>query len=595
MSEHPPRVAGREAAWCRAGPIPAPAAAPAARALAKKQRRGRAGLGWSTVRSLGALLPAAAVLAGFAFSSLAAPLTPLEARGKQIYFEGRSASGSEIQAVVGAAGVSVPATVVPCANCHGYDGLGRPEGGVVPPNITWGYLTKSYGHRHPDGREHPAFDPQTVAAAIAEGLDPAGSVLGSMMPRYRMSESDLAATVAYLKRLETDLDPGIFDTEIKIGSVLPTQGPLGPLGRAAKATLEAYFDAVNFRGGIYGRKILFRVVEYAADADSTMANVRRLIEQEQVFAVVGAFTAGAEPELFPLFESHKVPLIGPFSLFAGHGELRGRRTFFLLSGLPDQARALVDYAALQLDLARPSVAVILPADETYNDIGKAIERQGRAYGWLAPTIVRMSGNLVETAWRIRELKRAGVEAVFYFGPARGLGAFTDAAEVEGWRPYLFASGLITGRAIFDVATGFGDRLFLAYPAVPSDLRPEGLLEFKMLQNEYGLAKQHMATQISAFTAAKILVEALRRSGRALSRVNLLAALEGLHEFETGLTPPISFGPNRRVGALGAYIVSIDLENGTFRPEPLWMPLDGQTLAQAPGRPSSVTSRVIEGD
>lgn len=513
---------------------------------------------------LAGFLPTSPVFAQFS-------LTSTEALGKQIYFKGTGST--EIVAAIGESDTLVPGSAVPCANCHGYDGLGRPEGGVVPSYVTWGYLTKPYGHTHSTGRRHPAFNEQTIAVAIGEGRDPAGNALESTMPRYRLSDKDLAAVVAYLKRLQIDLDPGLTNDAIKIGTLLPIKGALGSLGRTVEATLKAYFEAVNMRGGIYGRKIHLKVAEYTGDAVSTLANAKHLVEQEQVFALVGAFAAGLERELFPLFENNKVPQVGPFTVFAGHSDFQSRATFFPLSGLPDQARALVDYAVLKLALAPSGIAVLLSANEIYGDVGKAIERQSRTRGWPAPTVVPYTGGRAEAVRRVGELKRARVEAVFYFGPASGLGLLTAEAAKQGWLPYLFVSGLTTGRAIFDVVPAFSDRLFLAYPAVPSDQTRKGLTEFELFRDGHGLSKRHLAAQISAYIAAKVLVEGLRRSGKALSRASLVAALEHLNEFDTGLTPPLSFGPNRRVGALGAHVLSADLEKKIFRRQSVWMPLN----------------------
>ena len=61
----------------------------------------------------------------------------------------------------------------------------------------------------------------------------------------------------------------------------------------------------------------------------------------------------------------------------------------------------------------------------------------------------------------------------------------------------------------------------------------------------------------AFAAAKIFTEALQRAGRDLNREKLVTALEGFYEYDTGVTPSITFGPNRRVGAGGSYVVSVD--------------------------------------
>jgi hypothetical protein len=73
--------------------------------------------------------------------------------------------------------------------------------------------------------------------------------------------------------------------------------------------------------------------------------------------------------------------------------------------------------------------------------------------------------------------------------------------------------------------------------------------------------------------AVVLVEGLKRAGRALSRERLVSSLEALHAFETGLSPPVTFGPDRRVGVLGAYVVEVDPAGRAFRPAGGFIALD----------------------
>jgi hypothetical protein len=56
---------------------------------------------------------------------------------------------------------------------------------------------------------------------------------------------------------------------------------------------------------------------------------------------------------------------------------------------------------------------------------------------------------------------------------------------------------------------------------------------------------------------KVFTEALKRAGRDLTREKLITALEQLYDFPTGLTPPITFHRNRRIGAAGAWVVEVD--------------------------------------
>src|SRR4029453_19410284 len=183
------------------------------------------------------------------------PLTLSESRGKQIYVQGTSRSGKDILAYVGDESIEVPGSAMACANCHGFDGQGKPESGVSPSDITWEALTKPYGAVHADGRRHPAYTERGLELAITRGRDPAGNKLLNVMPRYQMSQEDLADLILYLKRLGKDRDPGISEDKIVIGTAIPATGPLAEMGQAVKAVTTAFFADLNSQGGIYNRHV----------------------------------------------------------------------------------------------------------------------------------------------------------------------------------------------------------------------------------------------------------------------------------------------------------------------------------------------------
>ncbi len=82
-----------------------------------------------------------------------------------------------------------------------------------------------------------------------------------------------------------------------------------------------------------------------------------------------------------------------------------------------------------------------------------------------------------------------------------------------------------------------------------------------------LAEAEIDTVLSA---ARVLIEALKRSGRELSRARLVEVLEGFSELDTGLVPPITYGANRRVGVRGAYVVTVDPAAGGLVPASGWI-------------------------
>jgi ABC-type branched-subunit amino acid transport system substrate-binding protein len=154
------------------------------------------------------------------------------------------------------------------------------------------------------------------------------------------------------------------------------------------------------------------------------------------------------------------------------------------------------------------------------------------------------------------LKSSNVESLFFFGDAKEQSLLLNEAAAASWSPNLFLLGTLSGRDV-PVPPDSKNKVFLAFPTVPSDVSSDGIIEFQALTEKYKIATRHAAAQLSAFAAAKVFVEGLTRAGRDLNREKFINALDTLYDYETGVTPRVTFGPNRRVGAAGAHIVTYD--------------------------------------
>ncbi len=493
-----------------------------------------------------------------------------ENRGKQIFVQGTSASGKEILAYLGESSLEVSGSAMPCANCHGLNGEGKPEGGVDPSNITWESLTKPYGLTHADGRRHPAYTERGLELAITRGTDPAGNKLLNVMPRYQMTSGDLADLITYLKRLGKDRDPGVYENKIVIGTAVPVVGALAELGQAVKAVTSAFFDELNSQGGIYNRRLELKTIETGETPAATRANLERLLTDEPVFAMTGAVIAGAEKELTPLLAVKEVPLIGPLTLYPHTSFPLNRQVFYLWSGTDVQVRALIDFAASKPELKNPGVAVVYLRNEINENVLVAIKDQSKKQGWGAPQTYDYLAGQFTASDLIARLKQAKLTLVFFLGNNDEAMSLLREAENVSWFPAIFLPSAGAGAGIFAAPAGFDGKLFLSFPTSPADQSAEGIKEFRTLAEKYKLPTKHLATQISAYSAAKILTEALKKAGRDLSREKLIQVLEGLYEYRTGLTPPISYGPNRRIGAMGAYVVTVDLKTKQFLPASGWI-------------------------
>src|SRR5438045_3577952 len=109
-------------------------------------------------------------------------------------------------------------------------------------------------------------------------------------------------------------DQGATDTEIRVGNLMPYSGSLETFGQIGKAE-AAYFELINERGGINGRKIRFVSYDDLSDAANATDLTRILVEIDNVLLVFGSFGAPGNMAVRKYLNERQVP-----QLFAATGD-----------------------------------------------------------------------------------------------------------------------------------------------------------------------------------------------------------------------------------------------------------------------------------
>ena len=300
------------------------------------------------------------------------PLTAEEQRGQQLFEKGTSARGSKIEASL-PGGVRVPASAVPCAGCHGIDGLGRPEGGILPANVTWDALTKPYGHVRPDGRTRVPYTDRTLRRAVTMGFDAGGNELSSVMPRFQLTMRDAADLIAYLKKLGETVDPGLTASTVRLGVLLPREQTVKNKQLVRQAMLH-YFASVNGAGGVFGRAIETSFTELPSDTARQPAAILDFLHDQHVFAVLGDFT-GAEPEIAAVMLKTATPAIAAIAPSPQTDSPLNRYVFYLDGGVTEQRNASDLKSADQRNWERATAAAEI-ITEAMTRAGRALTRGG---------------------------------------------------------------------------------------------------------------------------------------------------------------------------------------------------------------------------
>ncbi len=540
-------------------------------------RNGAVAAGRTTRQAAAAPVASLLALAGMilfmpATTSFAADLTEAEERGKYIYEEGRSRSRRLITADLGSGQAPTPAHILPCINCHGADGRGAQDYvGIAPLNVNW-YALAATGTHHHAQRSHAPFDENSLARAIVLGEDPDGNDMDKSMPRYNLSKEDSADLIAYLKVMDSQSDPGITGSVVRIGTVLPTDGQHAQLGAAIRATIEAVFDEVNAAGGIHNRQLNLVVGGWGASNSPQIWAARDLVNSDPVAAMVSPYVPNYDAELEALATEMRVPVVGPYTVLHPDGtdEEQNRFTFYLLAGLELQSEALVQAAASNVAPADTHLAIVYPRVQFFDRLSGAATRAAERLDFASVDEQLFELNQFSSQSTVLQLREKEAGAVLFLGSGAELAQFARGADAAGYAPLLLAPGLLAERGVFEVPKSFDRKVFLAYASLPMDYTPEGAAEFEGLHEKYDFSYDYSIAQVNAYSAAKVLVAALERAGRELTREQLLLALEGLKGFHPGLVPAVSYDENRRIGSTGVHIVPVDLGEGRFTEPVRWI-------------------------
>src|SRR4051812_46841812 len=134
------------------------------------------------------------------------------------------------------------------------------------------------------------------------------------MKRFRRLSSTAVFLIASMGSAGTlRAEPGVTDTEIKIGMWTPLSGPVALLGQSARDAVRLWAKEVNDQGGIDGRKINFLVYDDAASPQEAQTAIRRLIDQDQVFMLISGSVSGSTLPVRQIITREKVPFVASIS------------------------------------------------------------------------------------------------------------------------------------------------------------------------------------------------------------------------------------------------------------------------------------------
>lgn len=326
-------------------------------------------------------------------------------------------------------------------------------------------------------------------------------------------------------------DPGISDTTITLGMSAPFSSPNEAYGKEMKEGALAYFAQLNAAGGINGRKVELIAIDDGYETERTVANTRKLINEHKVFALMAFYGSSPTTEAMKAFAEAKVPLIGTIS---GADSLRSpvnRYMFHLRASYADETEAIVNH---MVGIGITNIAVFYQNDG-FGKSGKDGVTAALARHKLKPVAeASVERNSLKVEPAVAQIAKANPQAVIMVTLYKPTAAFVRQMRAAGQVPQFttlspIGADLLVGEMGAREAHGIGISQVMPYPW--NDTQPVTKDYHKALQ-AFAKHTNYSYYGIEGFINAKLMAEAIRKTGKDLTREKLVNTLES-NSFDLG--------------------------------------------------------------
>ncbi len=327
-----------------------------------------------------------------------------------------------------------------------------------------------------------------------------------------------------------------------VGQSATLSGPAEEIGKEIKAGAEAYFNAVNQAGGIAGRKIKFISLDDGGEAEKAKANTQKLLTDENALVLFGYAGEHAIKAALPIIEKAKVPFVAAASGDQNLREPFNRYFFNIRASYMEETERMVDQyvrrgvnkIALFYQNDPYGRAGLAGVDKALRDRKSSIHIFGSAD--------RNSTNVASAA---QSINKAGSQAVIIAAGARTAAAFIKEMKKLGSTAQYFVLSTAGAKTL---AAQLGDdgRGVAVSQVVPLPTSEGEPLGREYLKHIGGLANASFAS-LEGYIGARVLVEGLKRAGKAPTRDSLVDALEKLGSLDLA-GYKVKFGPGNHNGS-----------------------------------------------
>jgi branched-chain amino acid transport system substrate-binding protein len=338
-------------------------------------------------------------------------------------------------------------------------------------------------------------------------------------------------------------ETGVSSDRILFGQAAALDGPSSALGQGMRQGILAAFAEINAKGGVHGRKLDLISRDDGYDPDRSVDQTTRLIEQDKVFALIGAVGTPTTAATVPIAQARNVPFIGPFT---GAAFLRApelHNVVNIRASYGAEAEAWVKH--LTEDRHVRSIAIFYQDDAFGRDglAGVKLALAKRNMELTAEGTFERNTKAVGSA--VRTLKRTEPEAVVMVGTYGPCAEFIKLAHKTGFNPIFVNISFVGANALAKELGPEGKGVIVSQVVpFPWDASVKIVADYQAAEKALDPALKPEFVSLEGYLAGRLVAAALELAGPDPTRAEMLRLINEVGRFDISGNI-MTFGPKAR--------------------------------------------------
>jgi branched-chain amino acid transport system substrate-binding protein len=354
---------------------------------------------------------------------------------------------------------------------------------------------------------------------------------------------------------------GVSSDRILFGQVAALEGRSSALGQGMRLGILAAFAEINAKGGVHGRKLELISRDDGYDPDRSVAQTIKLIEEDQVFALIGAVGTPTTTATVPIAAAKNVPFIGPFT---GAAFLRApdlHNVVNIRASYAAEAEAWIKHLTEHLHVK--SIAIFYQDDSFGRDglAGVKLALEKRRMELTAEGTFERNTKAVGSA--LRTLKRAEPEAVVMVGTYGPCAEFIKLAHKSGFNPIFVNISFVGANALAQELGPEGQGVIISQVVpFPWDSSVKVVADYQAAEKALDPNLKPEFVSLEGYLSGRLVASVLEETGPNPTRADMLRVINDVGRFDISGTI-MTFGPKMHDAPAKVFLTVIQ-PDGTFK-------------------------------